>query len=1059
MKKTDVSYQKLTLPTYLPGKAEELPIFFERRPYQGASGKLYPLPYTTRISDTKQDVDYNAAVLENEYIRVELLPEIGGKIQRAYDKKGEYDFIYHNKVIKPAMIGLAGPWISGGIEFNWPQHHRPTTFMPVETAITEDEKGEKTVWMGETEPLGRMRGMVGICVPDGRSYVMAKVRVYNRTPYTQPFMWWANLSVEINKDYKAVFPPDVEYVNDHDRRAVTGWPINNGIYRTARPFDYEQGTDLHEIPNVLVASSFMVSKGHSDADFLSGYDSGRERGVVTIANHHISPGKKLFHWGFSDFGKQWCANLTDDGSRYVELMTGCYTDNQPDFTWIMPYETKTFEQYWYPIREIGEIKNATIDAALNVEIKDGRLNVGVCPSGCFDNCALKITLGSDELYTASFSMTPDKPFVTSIDADGIDESKLTTSVYAYDGSLLVSYTPPVRGIKEPPKPRLRALPPEKIDTIEELWLNGRHLEQYKHFAFDPEDYYAEALRRDPGESRCNTAIGGLRLAHGHFEEAITYFDKAIERLTLRNFNPYDTEAYYKKGLALRFLGRYDDAYDNFALAAWSNDYRTPAYYELAKLDIRRGDTASAIEKLDKSLETSSRHVLALKLKNVLSPSAELAALISELDPLCFENGGKPEYFIDEAAELSHAGLNDKAAEIILSSESKSPLSYYWLAYLTGDREYIKAADALSPAYCFPSRLEDIAVLKYAASPMAVYYLGCLYYDRSRFDEAAQLWQNTIAALPDFAPAYRNSALYFFDKRKDFTASRMLMEKAFELTPNSDRIFYELVQLLKNTHISLDERLSLHEEHDALSLARDDCTMDRAGILTQLGEYEEAVRLLASHRFHTYEGGEGGLTRLHAWLKYFIGVNKLKNGDAGEAIEVLKEGFTFPECYGETKNYFAQEEHLNYALGTAYESIGDTEKAREYFTAATIDHSSPTYVSLWKVLSLRKLGRHLEADNLLDEMSNIADSIIAKKSMLDYFGVGAPSPMPFEGNYELNNEVKGLNLRAAALIGYGRYNEADEALSAAMKLYPDNFASYALNHLFDYGCDYCDEDDD
>ena len=108
-KKASVKFEKLTIPTYQPGAPESLPMFFEKKPYQGASGRLYPIPFTTKISDEKKDVVYNGAVLENEYIYLEVLPEIGGKIPRALDKTTGYDFGYPHTVIKPAMVGVAGP--------------------------------------------------------------------------------------------------------------------------------------------------------------------------------------------------------------------------------------------------------------------------------------------------------------------------------------------------------------------------------------------------------------------------------------------------------------------------------------------------------------------------------------------------------------------------------------------------------------------------------------------------------------------------------------------------------------------------------------------------------------------------------------------------------------------------------------------------------------------------------------------------------------------------------------------------------------------------------------
>ena len=177
------------IPTYVPKPPVELPMFFEKKPYQGATGRLYPLPYSDGITDEKRDVEYEIYKLENEYVATEVLPALGGKILSGWDKVGQYDFIYRNEVVKPALVGLAGAWISGGIEFNWPQHHRPTTFLPLEAALEENPDGSRTVWTGEVDPFYRMKGMVGVTIDPGRSYIRAKVRVYNRTSQPQLFMW------------------------------------------------------------------------------------------------------------------------------------------------------------------------------------------------------------------------------------------------------------------------------------------------------------------------------------------------------------------------------------------------------------------------------------------------------------------------------------------------------------------------------------------------------------------------------------------------------------------------------------------------------------------------------------------------------------------------------------------------------------------------------------------------------------------------------------------------------------------------------------------------------
>ena len=101
----------MTIPTYIPQKAHELPMFFENKPYQGASGRVYPIPYCDGISDNKTDVEYNVFTLENEYIKTVVAPELGGKILRGYDKTSDYDFIYYNEVVKPALVGLAARFL------------------------------------------------------------------------------------------------------------------------------------------------------------------------------------------------------------------------------------------------------------------------------------------------------------------------------------------------------------------------------------------------------------------------------------------------------------------------------------------------------------------------------------------------------------------------------------------------------------------------------------------------------------------------------------------------------------------------------------------------------------------------------------------------------------------------------------------------------------------------------------------------------------------------------------------------------------------------------------
>lgn len=199
--------EKVVIPTYEVGKPEKNPIFLEKRVYQGSSGVVYPYPVIESMSDEKVDKEYEAIFIENEYIKVMILPELGGRVQMAYDKIRERHFIYYNHVIKPALVGLAGPWISGGIEFNWPQHHRPSTYMPVDTTIEENADGSVTVWVNEMERMFHQKGMAGFTLRPGHAFLEIKGVLYNRTEVPQTFLWWANPAVAVNDYYQSVFPP------------------------------------------------------------------------------------------------------------------------------------------------------------------------------------------------------------------------------------------------------------------------------------------------------------------------------------------------------------------------------------------------------------------------------------------------------------------------------------------------------------------------------------------------------------------------------------------------------------------------------------------------------------------------------------------------------------------------------------------------------------------------------------------------------------------------------------------------------------------------------------
>ena len=304
--------EEVVIPTYETGKPDKNPMFLEKRVYQGSSGKLYPYPTTEEISFTRTDKVWHAVWLENDYLKVMILPELGGRIQRALDKTNNYDFVYYNQVIKPALVGLAGPWISGGIEFNWPQHHRPTTYMPVDHVISKHEDGSMTLLCSDIDQMYGTKGITSFTLYPDKAYIEIKGQLYNRTSLPQTFLWWANPAVPVNDNTQSIFPADVHFVMDHGKRDVSRFPIARGVYYK---HDYSEGVDISRYKNIPVPTSYMAEK--SSYDFVGGYDYGVEAGLLHVADHHVSPGKKQWTWGCGDFGKAWDRNLTDEDGPYI----------------------------------------------------------------------------------------------------------------------------------------------------------------------------------------------------------------------------------------------------------------------------------------------------------------------------------------------------------------------------------------------------------------------------------------------------------------------------------------------------------------------------------------------------------------------------------------------------------------------------------------------------------------------------------------------------------------------------------------------------------------------
>ena len=1059
--------EDISLPTYEAGEEEKNPVFLEKRVYQGSSGVVYPYPVIEKIKDEKKDKVYKALFIENKQIKVMILPELGGRIQMAYDKIRKSHIFYYNQVIKPALVGLTGPWISGGIEFNWPQHHRPSTFYPTEFMIEEHADGSKTVWCNEVERMFRLKGMHGITLYPDKAYIEVRAKVYNRTPFPQTFLWWANPAVAVDDAYKSVFPPDVNAVFDHGKRDVSSFPIATGIYYKQ---DYSAGVDISRYANIPVPTSYMAIQ--SEYDFVGGYNEKSDTGLLHVANHHVSPGKKQWTWGNGDFGKAWERNLTDEDGPYIELMTGVYTDNQPDFSWLQPYEEKSWTQYFMPYTEVGNVKNATKDVIAGLE-RDGEMVTVVVYGTSKKEVAisLKDSTGS-VLWSEKVELSPETPHRKTIHLDSENSKNITLVISTVEGEELLKYTAGKETDSTVPPAAEAAEDPKDIPLIEQLYLTGLHLEQYRHATFNPIDYYEEALLRDPGDVRCNNALGLLLMRRGQFKKAQSYFEKAIGTLTKRNPNPYDGEPHYNLGCCLKLQSKLDEAYSAFFKSAWNAAWKDPAYFSVAQIDCTRknwdaawghieqsllsnwhnhkarqlkasilrkkGKTDAALQWIEASLEIDRFNIGCLFEKYLIRGREELKREIIELLQ------ANPHSYIEYALDFAAAGLYDEAIELlewaIKTNAASYPLIWYALGFFMsqvnreneGKEIYVKALQ-LSPDKCFPNRLEEIIILQHVLTVnpedfKALYYLGNFWYAKRQYKEAIDCWEKSIEINDEFPTVLRNLALAYYNKADKKEQAVRLLEKAFSLDDTDSRIFMELDQLYKKLNYAPAERLTVLEEHMDLVEQRDDLFIERIALYNQLGKYETAKGLCAARNFHPWEGGEGKITFQYTYCRIQLARQAIEEKNYSLALELLNETDVYPHNIGEGKLSTVNENDVEYYKGVCYRGLKNEEKAVEWFTKATKGPDEPKQAFYYndenpdkiyfQGLAWRALGNEEKAQERFKKLIAHGEKHINDNCKIEYFAVSLPDLAIWEEDLNKRNRIHCQNVMALGYLGLG-----------------------------------------
>ncbi len=1080
--------ETVVFPTYAVGKPDKNPMFLEKRVYQGSSGKVYPLPTIESISDDKQDQEYQAVVLENDFLYIMILPELGGRIHRALDKTNNYDFVYFNHVVKPALVGLVGPWISGGIEFNWPQHHRPSTYLPVSHELVENEDGSKTVWVGETDRMYGTRGMAGFTLYPDRAYLEIRGRVYNGTPTNQSFLWWANPAVPVNDKTRSIFPEDVHAVFDHGKRDVSKFPIATGVYYKQ---DYSDGVDIACYRNVPVPTSYMAY--HSDFDFVGGYDYGVEAGLLHVANHHIAPGKKQWTWGNADFGQAWDRNLTDADGPYIELMTGVYTDNQPDFTWLKPGETKTFAQYFMPYKKLGQVTDATKECLTSLDIGDAAVRLGIYASVSLSGWQISLLAHGKLLLEETFSLKPGESIVKEFSRDNaVAANSYRLVVTDEQGHVVIDYSPEPPEDLVIPEPAKAAPDPQNIQTNEELYLTGMHLEQYRHATYLPEDYYREGLKRDPNDMRINSAYADLMFRRGRIQLAEQHYRAAVKRANLLNANPRDGEPQYGLGLTLKVQDRIEEARTYFYRSTWDGNFCDKGYMSLAQLSLMENDPAEALRLVELSLAKNRLNSRARQIKGIalrrLGRNDEAAAVAKkslamdvldfparyelalasagagdQLDHLRRLMKGEARNYIELAITYEDAGDWEEAAAVLeryisFGSEANPEILYHLgycrqrLGLAAEALEAWKDAEKAPSDYCFPIRLNSLfafeaAIAALDKAPRARYYLGCLFYDAKRHDDAAALWEKSAEEDPSFPTVFRNLALYYVNKQGGWAKAKTVLEKAFSLDEQDARILFELDQLYKKTGVPHAERLAFLKKYLEQARKRDDVFIEYVTLHNNLRLHEEALALLAGRNFHPWEGGEGKSVGQYALAHVELAKLALADGKAKDALKHLEAAKKYPHNLGEGKLPGTVENRIDYFIGLAHEALGEADAARKAFECAAAGNTEPAGVMYYndqpadsiyyQGLAWQKLGNRFEARKRFNRLHDYGEKHYPDTMRIDYFAVSLPDFLVFEEDLTKKNQTYCRYLMGLGLYGLGDSVAGERELAAALKLDPNH----------------------
>lgn len=1001
----------IELPTYALGEEDPNPAF----PLV-TSHHVYPYTLLDDLTDRLETKTYKAVFLENEFLKATVLPEMGGRLYSLFDKVSGREVFYRNNVVKYGLVALRGAWISGGIEFNFPDGHTVVTVSSVAHTLRENADGSATAVVGDVDQVTGMHWEVALTLRAGEARLEQKVTLFNPTPLANPYWYWANAAVAASEDMQFIYP--MREANPHSRGEIWPYPVWKGV-------------DYSWYRNVRQPTSLFGRQVHRN--FFGAYYHDSDYGVVHVADFREVPGKKVWTWGEADDGLIWTGLLTDRDGPYNEIQSGRY-ETQLNYEFMLPRRMESWTEYWYPVRGLGAgFVEATSQMALNVRLipesgmSKQRADVLLAPRVEIQGAKVRVKSGTrilKEFGPVSLKPLEVSRFSLALENQESARAPLTVEVESAEGFELLHWSGadpvdgnadfvPAAGVSAP-----QHKPLEKM-TVEELFLSG--VEREKDGSQEAaQQTYQQALQRDPGYIPALLKEAWWNYRAANFVAAESFVARAMAR------DAFDPAVHYAAGVIYRTAGRWTLAADAFWAAVHYGGSPAPALAQLGEIAIHEKKFAEASKLLRESLGENRDDALALiDLSVALRLSGDVAGAAKAADgafqktpllpqalaeawrvreaggtlaPVTFSPrdvwkgsfGSNVQDYLEAAAwyrnldDLESADAVLRAAIEDLPAPRLSPLVFYYLASDARRQgrqseadEY--AARAASAGYekVFPQRLSDAmalidGIVNNPLDARAHYELGNFLFAHGRYEAAARLWLQALGTGFDASVLERNLGVYAWRVKKDLKSAAEYYAKAIRQAPDDYRLYRDLDEIYFQSN-DTSRRAALFAGAPAAVLDRDILRARRALLLVQQGKFDQAREALREHHFKPWEGGEL-VRRIYVLSNLEEGKRNLKARQFDRAEAAFERALEYPVNLGAGKPDRPHDEEALYWLSEALEAQGKSAGARAARQQAVQSGRAEEGASrVFAAMALRRLGQNEEAEKILNDLVKIPGS--------------------------------------------------------------------------------------